>query len=80
MGWVVSNNKYDLPGGDLGYKYVPVDYYCAEDLTTFQTYDPADPDSTETTDSTTSITFPRWTISYSRVYFRCTIHGILLAP
>ena len=56
MGWVVSNNKYDLPGGDLGYKYVPVDHYCAEDLTTFQTYDPADPDSTETTDSTTSIT------------------------
>ena len=30
--------------------------------------------------SHTSIKFPRWTISYSRVYFRCTIHGILLSP
>ena len=43
VGWVVSNNKYDFPGGDLGYIFMPEDVPCAEDFGSIQTYPPEDP-------------------------------------
>jgi len=43
VGWVVSNNKYDFPGGDLGYIFMPENVPCAEDFGSIQTYPPEDP-------------------------------------
>ena len=54
VGWVVSNNKYDFPGGDLGYIFVPETVSCAEDFGSIQTYPPDDPKNI-TEDSGSSI-------------------------
>ena len=43
VGWVLSNNKYDFPGGDLGYIFVPETVPCAEDFSSIQSYPPNAP-------------------------------------